>query len=163
MIPSPLPLPPGIQLRPAQRKDAPAIWRLIWQVRINPLALDWQRFTLAVDADGRMLACAQVKPHGDGTRELASLAVQAGWRGQGLARALIAHFQQQAGPPLYLTCRVALEPFYNRFGFQALEDAELTPYFARLQRVANLFSWLARRRLESIMRWDGPLPSARLS
>jgi len=149
------PLPAGVSLRRADRSDAAAIRRLVWQVRINPLALDWQRFTLVVDADGRMLACAQVKPHGDGTRELASLAVVPPWRGKGLAHALIAHFQQQTGPPLYLTCRIALEPFYNRFGFRALEDAELTPYFARLQRIAHLFSWLGRRCLESIMRWDG--------
>lgn len=163
MMPTPPPLPAGVRLRRAERSDAPAIRRLIWQVHINPLALDWQRFTLAVDADGRMLACAQIKPHGDGTRELASLAVLPGWRGKGLARALIGHFQQQAGPPLYLTCRSALEPFYSRFDFRALEDADLPPYFARLQRMANLLSWLARRRLESIMRWDGPLPSAHLS
>jgi N-acetylglutamate synthase-like GNAT family acetyltransferase len=158
MMAAPASLPAGLRLRPAGHADAAAIRRLVWQVHINPMSLDWRRFTLVVDADGRMLACAQVKPHGDGTRELASLAVQPGWRGQGLAGVLIAHFQRQAGPPLYLTCRIALEPFYRRFGFRPLEDAELTPYFARLQRVANLFGWLARRRLESIMRWDVPLP-----
>ncbi len=146
----------GVTLRQATRVDASAIRRLIRQVGINPMSLDWRRFTLAVDADDRMLACAQIKPHGDGTRELASLAVIPQRRGQGLARALILYLQAQAGPPLHLTCRDALEPLYQRYGFRTLSDGELTPYFLRLRRITNLLLLPARGQVSMrIMRWDG--------
>lgn len=149
-------LPPGVMLRRAERADAAAIRRLIGRERLNPMGLNWRHFTLAVDADGNWLGCAQVKPHGDGTRELASLVVVPAWRGRGLARALILHFQAQAGPPLYLTCRAELEPLYARFGFRSLGEAELPPYFLRLRRIANFLFRLARREDGlRIMRWDG--------
>lgn len=151
-----LDLPSGVCLRRAERADAAAIRQLIWQERLNPLALDWRRFTLAVDAHGRMLACAQIKPHGGSTRELASLAVLPGWRGHGLARALIRHLQAQAGPPLFLTCRAELESFYQRFGFSTLTTTDLPPYFLRLRRAADLLFKLAGRPSTlRIMRWDG--------
>lgn len=149
-------LPSGVLLRHAERADAVRIRRLIHQVGINPLALDWRRFILAVDAGGQVLACAQIKPHADGTRELASLAVVPQFRGLGLARALIVTLQAQAGPPLYLTCRSGLEPLYTRFGFRPLTDPELPPYFRRLRKIANLIlSVLRSPDGLSIMRWDG--------
>jgi len=149
-------LPPGVQLRRAEHADATAIRRLIWQERLNPLSLDWRRFTLAVDAQGRMLACAQIKPHGGGARELASLAVLPAWRGRGLAGALIALLQVQSGPPLYLTCRAALVPFYAQHGFHAPAEDELPAYFRRLRRAADwLFRLAGRRSSMRILRWDG--------
>jgi len=126
-------------LRPARKEDAAAIRKLIHQVGINPTGLDWRRFTLAVDDRDQMVGCAQVKPHGDGTRELASLAVQPGWRGQGVGRGLIEHFLERNPPPLYLTCRSRLQPLYEKFGFQTLPKAELPPYFRRIARLAGLF------------------------
>ena len=153
---APVTLPPGVHLRRAERTDAAAIHRLIWRERLNPLSLDWRRFTLAVDAQGRMLACAQIKPHGGGTRELASLAVLPAWRGQGLAGALIRHLQAQAGPPLYLTCRAALVPFYARHGFRAPAEDDLPAYFRRLRRAADwLFRLAGRRSSMRILRWYG--------
>lgn len=151
-----IPLPPGVQLRRAERGDAAAIRRLIWQEQLNPMSLDWHHFTLAVDTNDLMLACAQIKPHGDGTRELASLAVLPAWRGQGLAGALIRHLQAQAAPPLYLTCRAELEPLYARFDFHVLAGAELSPYFRRLRRAVDLlFNLTGRPPSLRIMRWNG--------
>jgi len=128
-----------VHLRPARKEDAAAIRKLIRQVGINPTGLDWRRFTLAVDDHDRMAGCAQVKPHRDGTRELASLAVQPDWRGQGVARMLIEHLLVRHSPPLYLTCRARLQPLYEKFGFQILPQDELTPYFRRIARLAALF------------------------
>ncbi|PIV27923.1 MAG: GNAT family N-acetyltransferase, partial [Anaerolineae bacterium CG03_land_8_20_14_0_80_58_20] len=78
-----------VTLRPATADDAADIKALIRLVRINPMGLDWKRFLVASSADGELAACAQVKPHADGTLELASLAVRPAWRGQGLARRLV--------------------------------------------------------------------------
>jgi N-acetylglutamate synthase-like GNAT family acetyltransferase len=127
------------ELRPARKEDAAAIRKLIHQVGINPTGLDWRRFILAVDELDQMAGCAQVKPHGDGTQELASLAVQPGWRGQGVARRLIEHLLAQHPAPLYLTCRSHLQSLYEKFGFQAVPQGELPAYFRRIARLAALF------------------------
>ena len=99
--------------------------------------LDWRRFLLASTPDGTLAACAQVKPHADGTRELASLAVGDAWRGRGLARRLVEALIAREARPIYLTCRSGLESFYLKFGFRTLDKAELTPYYRRLQKLAN--------------------------
>jgi len=127
------------ELRPARKEDAAAIRRLIHLVGINPTGLDWRRFVLAVDQHDRLAGCAQVKPHGDGTRELASLAVQPAYRGQGVARRLIEYLLAHHPPPLYLTCRSRLQPFYEKFGFRVVSPQELTPYFRRILRLVTLF------------------------
>jgi GNAT superfamily N-acetyltransferase len=132
-------------LRAATAADQPAIRRLIRQVRINPMGLDWHRFVVIEDPGGGIVACGQVKPHGDGARELASLAVADGWRGRGLARAVIEHLKRRAGPPLWLTCREGLVPLYARYGFvRVTARGEMTPYFRRLDRLARQILRLLR-------------------
>ena len=103
------------------------------------MGLDWRRFLLACLADGEVVACAQVKPHADGTLELASLAVRPAWRGKGLARRLIEQLLSQSPRPIYLTCRTGLGVFYEKFGFHALASDQLTPYFHRIKRLADVF------------------------
>jgi hypothetical protein len=115
-----------VTLRPATADDAADIKALIHLVRINPTGLDWKRFLVACSADGELIACAQVKPHADGTLELASLAVRPAWL-------------SQSPRPIYLTCRSSLGIFYEKFGFRALTSDELTPYFRRIQRLADTF------------------------
>ena len=122
-------------LRPATSADFPAIRGLIRLVQINPIDLDWQRFVIAVTPEGEMIGCGQVKPHGDGSRELASIAVTPPWRKQGVARAIIEHLTANEPGTLYLTCRANLGPFYTRFGFKAIEQQEMPPYFRRISRL----------------------------
>ena len=128
-------------IRPARREDFPAIRALIHVVHINPTGLDWRRFQVAVDPDGRLLGCGQVKVHGDGSRELASIAVREQFRSRGVARAVIeALLQREPRRPLYLMCRAPLEPFYGRFSFKIVVPAEMPAYFRRIHRMANLFN-----------------------
>lgn len=130
------------RLRRAEPADARPIRRLIHAERLNPLGLDWRRFWLAVDEEGRIIGCGQVKPHRDGSRELASIAVVREWRGRGVASAIIRQLLAEHPSPLYLTCRAELAGFYARFGFQvAANPADLPPYF---RRVARLSRWLGR-------------------
>ncbi len=110
---------------------------MIWRARINPAGLDWRRFYVIRGEDGRPLACVQVKPHGDGTRELASLTVTPGCRGQGLARCLVEFVLQHSTAPLYLTCARRLRGLYERFGFRVVAPAGLPPYFRRLSTLVN--------------------------
>jgi N-acetylglutamate synthase-like GNAT family acetyltransferase len=128
-----------VTLRPATEEDASDIKALIRLVRINPMDLGWRRFVVAASADGELAACAQVKPHADGTLELASLAVHPAWRGRGLARLTVENLISHSPRPLYLTCRSGLEALYQKFGFRTLTPEETTPYFRRLQRLADVF------------------------
>lgn len=99
------------------------------------MALDWHRFVLATDTNGTVIGCGQVKPHSDGTAELASIAVLPEWRGMGVARKIIEYLLDQHPGRIYLTCRSRLGPFYQKFGFQTIQQAEMTPYFRRLSRI----------------------------
>jgi N-acetylglutamate synthase-like GNAT family acetyltransferase len=127
-------------LRKATVVDAKAINALIWQVGINPMSLDWRRFLVAVDQEDRVIGTGQVKPHGDGTRELASIAVQPEQQGQGIGKAIIERLLAENALPLYLTCQARMEPYYVQFGFGALQAREMPPYFRRLYRVASLLN-----------------------
>ncbi len=106
---------------------------------INPTGLDWRRFIVAMTPDGKVAGCGQVKPHSDGSRELASIAVRPDFRRQGIAQAVIERLLAENPPPLYLICRDRLGPFYERFGFRALRENEMPLYFRRLMRAARLF------------------------
>lgn len=130
---------PGFHLRPATRQDQGAIRGLIRAVHINPLAIRWQRFILAVDDRDALVGCGQIKSHADGSRELASIAVVEAWRGQGVASAVIRHLMAAAPSPLWLTCRPRLIPFYERFGFRTVEPGgPMPPYFRRILRLVRI-------------------------
>lgn len=130
--------------RPATDADAAAIKSLVRSVRINPMDLDWRRFLIAATAEGEVVACGQVKPHSDGTLELASIAVLPEWRGRGVARAIIERLLAVSPRPLFLTCRSGLETFYVKFGFRTLAVDELTPYFRRIQKLASAMMGIFR-------------------
>lgn len=135
---------------------------IIRRARLNPLALDWRRFLVA-EVDGQIIGTVQVKPHGDGTRELASLAVLPPWQGQGVGTALMQTALVREGGPLYLTCALSLEGYYVRFGFRPLAQDELPPYFRRLARLVDALAALARLFGEdvrlSVMLREAGLPS----
>lgn len=142
-------------LRPATQADQKAIKALIREAGINPMGLDWRRFLVAEDETGQFIGCGQVKPHGDGTRELASIAVKKGWRRQGVARAIIERLQAKHGRPLWLTCVNHLIPFYEPFGFVEVTDLDqMTAYYRRAKRFMKLVQLLSRQRYYlAVMVW----------
>ena len=125
-------------LRPATAEDDPAIRRLVQIGRINPNGLDGHRFIVAMSSNGDVIGCGQIKPHGDGSRELASIVVDPEWRGQGVARAIIERLLDENPGVLYLMCRSALGSFYEKFGFRSISRGEMPRYFRRISRVAGL-------------------------
>ena len=125
-------------LRPAKEEDAAIIRQLVRIGQINPTGLKWQRFVVAESAEGQVIGCGQVKPHGDGSDELASLVVHPDWRGKGVARAIIEHFVGNFDGDLYLMCRENLGPLYEKFGFQPLPQDEMPRYFQRIMRMLGL-------------------------
>jgi amino-acid N-acetyltransferase len=138
---------PTFTLRPATAADSPPIRSLVWQAKINPSGLKWPRFVVAVTPaqNGKpeqVIACGQVKPHVDGTRELASLVVAPAWRGQGIARAIIEHLLSVHPGEMYLMCLSSLAPFYEKFGFAIKADEALPAYFQRVKRSSRFIGFL---------------------
>ena len=131
-----------ITIRPAELSDQQAIQKLIRQAHINPTGLAWERFPVAVDDTGKVIGCGQIKPHADGSRELASIAVIPEYRQQGIASALIKELLAKSTGEIYLMCRSSLGPFYERFDFRPVEGEDMPPYFKRMKRLARLIKSL---------------------
>lgn len=129
-------------LRPAAEEDIPTIRWLVKIGEINPTGLRWQRFVMAEEIGGKVIGCGQVKPHRDGSQELASLVVHPEWRGRGVARAIIEHLINTHPGDLYLMCRAKLGPLYEKFNFDSLELEEMPPYFKRILRLLGFLDRL---------------------
>lgn len=134
-----------MSLRPATQADFPAIRALIRRVGINPLGLDWQRFVVAVDEQGRLGGCGQVKPHAGGLRELASIAVRPDLQHKGIGSAIVRRLLELHPPPIYLTCVASRSSFYRQFGFHVLDLSEMPRYFRIIARIYPVFRVLFRR------------------
>jgi N-acetylglutamate synthase-like GNAT family acetyltransferase len=131
-----------ISLRPALETDFPAIKALIRDAGINPTGLDWRRFIIAEGKNGQFAGCGQLKPHSDGSVEMASIAVIPEMRHQGVARIIIQEMIKKGPRPLYLTCRSQLGSFYEKFGFRPINGEKLPKYFRRISRLAGIISAL---------------------
>lgn len=123
-----------VLLRAAQPRDMRRIRAIIRRARINRLGLRWRRFTVAV-SDTQIIGCVQLKPHRDGTVELASLAVERDWRGRGIGDQLVADCVARHAAALHLMCTHKLVAYYLRLGFAVVALPDLPPYFRRLMRV----------------------------
>ena len=134
-------------IRPAVRADDRALRAMVRREHLNPLGLDWRNFLVAEDSERRILGIGAVKTHGDGSRELASIATAADWRGHGIADAVIRTIlkrEDAAGGAMYLTCRDVMAVFYERFGFRSIGAEEMPPYFRRLYRLVSIATGVMR-------------------
>lgn len=134
-----------VTIRPASAADQPAIAAIVRAARINPLGLDWPRFLVAEESGG-LIGVGQVKPHRDGSRELASIAVVPEWQGLGVGAAIVRELLAREPSTLHLMCASPTRPFYRRFGFYEIDPAAMPRYFRRMARLAAALSWLARNR-----------------
>lgn len=131
-------------IQSATKAHQTAVKALIRTAGINPMGLKWQRFLVAVDEADNVIGCGQVKPHRDGSLELASIAVAREWRKQGIASALIEELITQHPHPLWLTCMSHLISFYAPFGFVEMTDRQQMPsYFRRAVRLFPIYARLA--------------------
>ena len=129
-------------LRQAVEHEFPLIRSMVRSAGINPMGLAWQRFIVAVDSEDHIVGCGQIKPHSDGTHELASIVVLPAWRGRGVARAIIEQLIHEHAGELYLTCREDLGGLYEKFGFVRLKDTALPPYFRRIRKIFKVIRGL---------------------
>jgi N-acetylglutamate synthase-like GNAT family acetyltransferase len=144
-----------IRLRAATAADQAAIRAIVRSAGIYPLGLGWRRFTVAEER-GRVVGVVQVRAHRDGSRELASLAIVPERRHAAIGTHLVAALLEREPPPLYLTCRDALETFYRRFGFRVIDEPSMPPALRRSQQLGNrLLRLLSRRERVRVMVWEG--------
>jgi N-acetylglutamate synthase-like GNAT family acetyltransferase len=145
-----------LAIRPATQADQETIRRLIKEAGINPMSLNWPHFIVAEDA-GAIVAIGQVKTHGDGSRELASIAVVPARQSQAIGGAIIKALLDREPGVVHLTCRSQLQGYYERFGFRRLDPAEFPRYFKRMVPVINM---VARRfGIEILVMRRDPAPS----
>jgi N-acetylglutamate synthase-like GNAT family acetyltransferase len=131
----------SLSLRPATINDQQKIIALINKVRINPRNLNWERFIIAED-NGVMVGCGQIKPHGDGTKELASIAVEPEYQGKGVGTLIMNALLEREPGELYLTCLRHNVTYYEKFGFRELKFEEFPPDMKRMFRFARVVLWV---------------------
>jgi amino-acid N-acetyltransferase len=137
-------------IRPARAEDQFAITAIVRAARINPRDLDWRRFLLAQWGQD-VIGVGQVKPHADGSRELASIAVVPEWQGQGVGGALVRALLARETGPLYLMCNAHNESYYWRFGFRRPGLDAMPVYFRRFERMAPLIRLLTLNRVRVVV------------
>jgi N-acetylglutamate synthase-like GNAT family acetyltransferase len=136
----------AVTIRPATDADQDTIVRMIREANINRMSLKWPNFVVAED-EGAIVGLGQVKLHGDGSRELASIAVVPARQGQGIGSAIINTLLERERGVLYLTCRSQLEHYYERFGFRSLVASQYPPYFKRMIPLIKSIGRLFRLRI----------------
>ncbi|MBX3048767.1 MAG: GNAT family N-acetyltransferase [Anaerolineales bacterium] len=153
MSAAPQPTPPHFRIVPAQEAHAAAIRQLVRAAGINPTGLAWERFLVALSAEDELIGCIQIKPHADGSRELASLAVAPAWQGRGLARALLEALLAGNHGELYLMCQSRLGPLYAKFGFQPVAAPDMPTYFRRVSKLAGVVLSLKKADEQLLVMW----------
>jgi N-acetylglutamate synthase-like GNAT family acetyltransferase len=143
-----------VQIRPATAADSRLIRAKVREEELDPTGLDWRNFKLAEAPAGQVIGICQVRRY-PGTRELGSLVVEAGWRGQGVGAALIHACLAEQAPPVYLECVAARQPYYERFGFQRIPKRQAPLLLQLKSRLGEALSWLFYRVEIIVMRWDG--------
>ena len=154
--------PANATIRPATADDQAPIKAIIHEAGINPRNLDWPNFLIAEDTTiKQIVGIGQVKPHSDGTRELASIAVIPDRQRQGIARMVIEALLARESGMLFLICEHDNQGLYERFGFVPLQPPDMPRDLRKLWRMVRL-AQPALRRIYSpdfelvVMRRDAP-------
>ena len=131
-------------LRPATAADQKSIVRIVRTAQINPADIKWRHFTVAVDDEtGEIVSIGQIKKHGDGSEELASIATVPAYQRRGLAHQVIERLIAGHTGRLFLTCLNTMTTFYEQFGFRVIDTSEMTPYYRRLVKLVNVYEVLS--------------------
>ena len=140
-------------IRSATEADRTAILGLMRPRDYNRIHLKTECFVVAEEA-GRVIGIGQIKRHWEGTPELASLVVAAQRRGKGVGSAIVRALVERHTGLLYLFCLVALQGYYEQFGFRRARLAELPVLLAGILLLGNSLGWLprliGRRRMRGI-------------
>lgn len=132
------------EIRSALESESAQIKNLIHIVGINPSGLDWKRFIVALNAEGRVISCGQLKPHGTDILELASIATLPEYERKGLASVVILELLKSPARPLYLMCEEHNGSLYEKFGFRTIAEDEMPKYFRRIKKLFKVADLVMR-------------------
>ena len=77
---------------------------------------------IAVTEDGNVIGCVTLLRDGEAL-QLRGMAVDEGWQGKGVGRALLdAVYAEAKGRALWCNARLTAEPFYSRYGWESEGD-----------------------------------------
>ncbi|MBX3037772.1 MAG: GNAT family N-acetyltransferase [Anaerolineales bacterium] len=125
----------NFEIRLALESESTQIKDLVNLVGINPSGLDWKRFVVAVNDEGKVISCGQIKPHSGDILELASIGTHPDYERKGIASAIVTELLKTPTRPLYLMCMEHNGSFYEKFGFRSIDEDEMPKYFRRLKKL----------------------------
>ena len=140
-------------VRRARPDDQPVITAMVRRARLNPAGLHWEQFVVG-ERDGRAAGVAQLRRHADGTKELASLAVEAGARGPGVATQMVDSLLAGEAAAVYALIDRRFVGHFARWGFHQVAPSELPRSVSRIyligRAVTALGSLLRRQRIRIV-------------
>lgn len=142
-----------VKVRRAREEDQPVIRAMVRQARLNPANLYWERFVIAED-DIRTVGVAQLRRHGDGATELASLVVEPGVRRHGIARQMVDALLADEREPVWALIDRRFVEHFTRWGFAPVHPSELPRSVSRGYRIGQIVtavgSVLRRQRIRIV-------------
>ena len=106
----------------------------------------------------QIVGVGQIRPYGDGCRELASIVVRPALQNSGIGSQIVQTLQDREKGPLYLMCAAPMESYYQRFGFAKCGRVDMPAALRWKAAIGNLLGNITRpfgpyRTLVLVMRW----------
>jgi amino-acid N-acetyltransferase len=135
-------------VRRARPDDQPVITAMVRRARLNPAGLHWEQFVVG-ERDGRAVGVAQLRRHSDGTKELASLAVEPGAREHGIATQMVDALLADEIAAVYALIDRRFVDHFARWGFRQVGPSELPRSVSRTYLIGRAVTTLG-----SLLRWQ---------
>lgn len=141
----------ALHVRPATEADATAIRTLIERFtgdgtllpRTEAFIASYaHNFLVATDAHGRVVGCVHLDEYSPSLAELRSLAVDPGWQGRGVGRALVdgtEHFARRRGHATLFAVSND-EEFFRKYGFLRRHIPELDRERSEVSRYKGVYA-----------------------
>lgn len=123
----------------ANLEDKPAILDLLKELEGDRSSFDITRFYVAKIAKN-LVGCVRTKMFDGGCLELASLAVNKNYQGQGIGSRLVEEIlSKETARPIFILTELNKEHFYNKFNFHIIKPLALPDEFKKeYDRIINM-------------------------
>jgi len=142
-----------VVVRRARPDDQPVITAMVRRARLNPAGLHWEQFVVG-ERDGRAVGVAQLRRHPDGAKELASLVVDPGARGHGIAAQMVDALLAGETAAVYALIDRRFAGHFAHWDFRQVDPSELPRSVSRTyligRTVITLGSLLRRQRIRIV-------------